>query len=126
MLKGMPAQPTWLNDFDFIRETLRASPQPYVDRATVQTLLGVGRWRAQQILAPCMAERVGTNGLAEREASLRHLEQVAAGEEARGGVERRQRVARILAQLRQERIRQPQLPVEAPVGIVNQDWVSLP
>src|SRR4051812_29985679 len=122
----MPAQPTWLSDFASIRRAVRGLPRPFVDRATVQALLGVGRRRAQQILAPCVSERVGANGLAEREAFLRRLEQVAAGEEARGEVERRQRVARTLAQLRRERIRQPQLPVEAPVAIVNQDWASLP
>jgi hypothetical protein len=122
----MPTQPTWLNHLDAIRATLRASPRPFVDRAAVQALLGVGRRRAQQILAPCVTERVGTNGLAEREAFLRHLEQAAAGEEARGEVERRQRLARTFAQLRQERLTQPQLPVEAPVSIVNQEWASLP
>jgi hypothetical protein len=126
MLKGMPYQPSWLNNFDAIRQTLLASPRSFVDRATVQALLGVGRRRAQQILAPCVTERVGANGLAEREAFLRRLEQVAAGEEARGEVERRQRVAHTLAQLRQERIVQPQLPVEAPVAIVNQNWETLP
>jgi hypothetical protein len=122
----MPSQPSWLNDLESIRAAVRALPRPFVDRATVQALLGVGRRRAQQILAPCVTERIGTNGLAEREAFLRRLEQVAAREEARGEVERRQRVARMITQLRQERIRQPQLPVEAPVAIVNQDWVSLP
>jgi hypothetical protein len=65
-------------------------------------------------------------GLAAREPFLRRLEQIAAGEEARGEVQRRQQVARTLAQLRRERIEQPQLPVEAPIVIVNQDWASLP
>src|SRR4051794_6320223 len=126
ILKRMPYQPSWLNDFDAIRATVRALPRPFVDRATVQALLGVGRRRAQQILAPCVTERVGPNGLAEREAFLRRLEQMAAGEEARGEVERRQRVARTLTQWRRERIEQPQLPVEAPVAIVNQNWAGLP
>jgi hypothetical protein len=125
MLKGMPSQPSWLSDLDAIRNAVCASPRPFVDCATVQALLRVGRRRAQQILAPCVTERVGTNGLAERAAFLRCVEQVAAGEEARGEVERRQRVARTLAQLRRERIEQPQLPVEAPVTIINQEWSSL-
>jgi hypothetical protein len=126
MLRRMPYQPSWLNDFDAIRAAVRALPRPFVDRATVQALLGVGRRRAQQILAPCVTERVGANGLAERETFLRRLEQIAAGEEARGEVERRQRVARTMVQLRRERLQQPQLPVEAPVAIVNQQWEGLP
>ena len=64
----MPVQPSWFNHFDTIRAAMRASGCPFVDRATVQALLGVGRRRAQQILAPCVTECVGTNGLAEREA----------------------------------------------------------
>ncbi len=36
------------------------------------------------------------------------------------------RVAYILARLRQERIAEPQLPVEAPVTLVNQKWEGLP
>ena len=117
----MPYQPSWLNHLESIRAAVLALPRPFVDRATVQALLGIGRRRAQQILAPCVTERVGANGLAAREAFLRRLEQMA-GEEARGEVERRQRVARKLAQ---QRFEQPQLPVEAPVSIVNQDWASL-
>jgi hypothetical protein len=122
----MPAQPSWLSHFDSIRAAVRALPRPFVDRATVQALLGVGRRRAQQILAPCVTERVGANGLAAREAFLRRLDEIAAGEEARGEVERRRRVARTLTRWRAERLRQPPLPVEAPVAIVNQQWASLP
>jgi len=73
-----------------------------------------------------VTERVGSNGLAEREAFLRRLEQIASGEEARTEVERRQRVARTLVRLRQERLAQPQLPVEAPILIVSQRWEGLP
>ena len=122
----MPTQPLWIGHLDHIVQTLRSSSRPFVDRATVETLLGVGRRRAQQILAPCVTDRVGTNGLAEREQLILRLQQVARGEEGRWEQQRRHRVAHVLARLRQERMTQPQLPVEAPVTIVNQDWETLP
>ena len=122
----MPSHPTWINKLADIRRAVRELPRPWVDRATVQTLLGVGRRRAQQILAPCVSEHVGPNGLAERDRFLRRLEEIAAGDEAQEEVERRQRVAHTIGQLRQERLQRPQLPVPAPVSIVNQEWSSLP
>jgi hypothetical protein len=122
----MPAYATWASQLDQIVRAVRASQRPFVDRAAVEALLGVGRRRAQQILAPCVTERVGTNGLAEREAFLTRLQQMAAGDEAQWEGQRRQRVARYLAQLRQERMAQPQLPVEAPVQVMNQDFENLP
>jgi hypothetical protein len=122
----MPAHATWIGQLDQIVKVVRASSRPFVDRATVQVLLGVGRRRAQQILAPCVTERVGANGIAEREAFLTRLQQVAAGEETRWEGQRRRRVARYLVQLRQERMMQPQLPVEAPIRVVNQEFEDLP
>lgn len=122
----MPAKPTWISDLDRIVESIRASPRPFVDRATIENLLGVGRRRAQQILAPCVTERIGTSGLVEREHLIARLQQVAQGEEGRWEQQRRQRVAQVLNQLRRERVRQPQLPIEAPVAMINQEFEKLP
>ena len=122
----MPAQPGWFSHLSNILDSLRASSRDTVDRQTLQDLLGVGRRRAQQILAPCVTERLGANGLAERKKLIRRLEQLARGDAATYEVRRRQRVAQILADLRQQRIAQPQLLVEAPSRIVEQTFASLP
>ena len=122
----MPAKPTWCSDLPHILQVLRASPRSFVDRATVENLLGVGRRRAQQILAPCVSDRIGANGLADRQQLMTRLEQLARGEELTFEVQRRQRFARSFQQLRQERIRQPQLLVEAPAQIVNTQFRDLP
>jgi hypothetical protein len=122
----VPAKPAWFSNLGNILATLRAWPRPTVDRQTVETLLGVGRRRAQQILAPCITERIGANGLGDRDQLIRHLEQLARGDDASAELQRRQRVARILEGLRTERLAQPQLLVEAPVKIVNQQLASLP
>jgi hypothetical protein len=64
-------------------EELRRLPRALGDRATLEFLLGVGRRRAQQIIAPCITDRVGANGLADREAVIHSLEKIA---RRRGGV----------------------------------------
>ena len=56
----MPAKPLWYSRIHEIVRELDALPRPFVDRATVEFLLGVGRRRAQQILAPCITERAPT------------------------------------------------------------------
>ena len=75
----MPAKPTWYRNLSYILEELRHHPLPYVDRATLEFLLGVSRRRAQQIMAPCVVDRVGSNGLADRDALIVRLEHIAAG-----------------------------------------------
>jgi hypothetical protein len=93
----------------------------------VEFLLGVSRRRAQQILAPCVFNRrAGTNGLADRDALIARLERIAEGEEGFYEIERRRKVATVIEQLRQERIAQPRLLVEAPTGVVNQEFENLP
>ncbi len=105
---------------------LEALPRPFVDRATVEFLLGVGRRRAQQILAPCVTERVGANGLADRDALIDRLRRLSQGDDGFYEVERRRKVAHVLEQLRQTRLEGPQLLVEAPVAVVNRELKDLP
>ena len=122
----MPAKPVWYRNLSYIVEALRKHPHPYVDRAMLEFLLGVGRRRAQQILAPCVVDRVGTSGLADRDALITRLEKIAEGDEGFYEIERRRNVANLIGALRQERIAQPQLLVEAPTAVVNQAFETLP
>jgi hypothetical protein len=122
----VPAKPAWYRNLPYIIEEMRRLPRPYVDRATVEFLLGVSRRRAQQIMAPCITERVGASGLADRDALIRRLEQIAAGEEAFYEVQRRRKVAGLIDALRRERVERPPLLVEAPTAVVNQDFDDLP
>jgi hypothetical protein len=122
----VPAKPLWYSKINDILRELELLPRPFVDRATVEFLLGVGRRRAQQILAPCITERVGTSGLADRDALIAHLRRVAEGDEGYYERQRRQNVAEILARLQKNRLERPQLLVEAPVRVVNQELENLP
>lgn len=123
----MPAKPIWYRKLPYIIEELRKQPLPYVDRATVEFLLGVSRRRAQQILAPCVLERrAGVNGLADRETLITRLERIAEGDEGAYEIERRRKVANLIENLRQQWITQPQLLVEAPTTVVNQEFENLP
>jgi hypothetical protein len=122
----VPAKPSWYSKINDILRELESLPRPFVDRATVEFLLGVGRRRAQQILAPCITERVGTNGLADRVALIAHLRRIAEGDDGYYERRRRRNVAEILAQLQKDRLERPQLLVEAPVQILTQKFVNLP
>ncbi len=122
----MPAKPAWYSKLEAVICQLESQPRPFVDRATLEFLLGVGRRRAQQILAPCVTDRVGANGLANRDALIDHLRRLAQGDEGFYEVERRRKVAHVLNQLRKTRLERPQLLVEAPVAVVNRELKDLP
>jgi hypothetical protein len=122
----MPAKPRWIIRIPDVIRQLEALPRPFVDRATLELLLQVGRRRAQQILAPCVTDRVGTNGLADRDAVVARLRRLAEAPEAEWEIRRRQKVAGVIAGLQRERRERPQLLVEAPTQVVNQELTSLP
>lgn len=122
----MPAKPSWYSKLDRVIRELQTVPRPFVDRATIEFLLGVGRRRAQQIMAPCITDRVGSNGLAGRDRLIAHLRSLAEGEDGYYEVKRRRRVAQALDRMRSERLEQPQVLVEAPVRVVNQEFENLP
>jgi hypothetical protein len=122
----VPAKPAWYRNLPNILHQLRNHPHPYVDRATIEYLLGVGRRRAQQILSPCVVNRIGANGLADRDALIAHLERLAGGDDGFYEMHRRRKVAKLIAELRQERIDRPPLLIEAPAAVVNQEFENLP
>ncbi len=122
----MPVKPAWYSKITDVIRSLETLPRPFVDRATVEFLLGVGRRRAQQILAPCITDRVGANGLADRDALIAHLRRIAEGPDASYELARRTKVTTILSRLQRDRREHPQLLVEAPVSIVSQELENLP
>lgn len=122
----MPAKPLWYSRIPAVIQVLEALPRPFVDRATIESLLGVGRRRAQQILAPCVTERVGSNGIADRDALIAHLRHLARSDSRHYEQRRRQKVAAKLAELEKERRERPSLLVEAPTQVLSQEFEDLP
>jgi hypothetical protein len=103
---------------------LRELPDRWVDRATLQELLGIGSRRAQQILAPCVARQIGANGLADRELLIVHLQRLASGDTMHYERRRRRRLAEYMEGLNRER--RNAVLVAAPDNIVNQELAGLP
>lgn len=122
----MPARPRWWSRLDEIVADLEALPSPVVTRRTIEFLLRVGPRRAQQLMAPCVTEQIGTSLTADRELLLAHLRTLAAGENAQYETERRRKLAGALHQLRENWISAPKVLIEAPTSIVNQDFGDLP
>jgi hypothetical protein len=122
----MPDKPSWCGRLEEIAKELGGLPELWVDRPILEQVLGIGRRRAQQILAPCVTRQIGRSGLARREAILEHLRRLAAGEQAHYERRRQRRLAEYLEGLRQARLRQPQVLVEAPVSLLGQKLEGLP
>jgi hypothetical protein len=122
----VPAKPVWYSKINDVIRELESLSRPFVDRATVEFLLGVGRRRAQQIMAPCIRDRVGSNGLADRDAFIAHLRRLGEGDDGYYEGRRRRKLAEVLARLRNERLERPQLLVEAPVEVLTQELENLP
>jgi hypothetical protein len=120
----MPDKPTWCGDLDEVIHRLKELPDPWVDTAVLQEVLGVGRRRAQQLLAPCVTRQIGANGVADREAVITHLQRLATGETTHYEQRRRLRLAEYMNALYRER--QQSVFVEAPANIVSQDFKGLP
>ena len=122
----MPATAAWFSRINDIIGELRDLPRPFVDRTALEGLLGVGRRRAQQILAPLITDRVGCNGLVDRDALIEHLRRLAEGDDAYYERNRRRKVGEALARLNREWLERPQLLVEAPPQILAQEFANLP
>src|SRR5580700_9778844 len=78
----MPAKPAWLSKINEVILDLESLPRPFVDRPTLQFLLGVGPRRVQQIMAPCISFHVGSSALADRHTLISHLRHLANGDDA--------------------------------------------
>lgn len=122
----MPDKPIWYSRLDEAIREIEALPYPWVDRVVIESVLGVGRRRAQQILQPLLSRQVGRNGLAPRDRVIEHLRHLAAGEAADFEQQRRRRFLATLDRMRQEARRRPRVLVEAPTAVVNQELDNLP
>jgi hypothetical protein len=122
----MPDKPLWCGRLEEIAAEVARLPFPWVDRELVEQLLGVGRRRAQQILAGCVSRQIGRNGLAEKTAFLEHLHRLARGEAARSEAKRRHKLALQLDRLRRDWVERPRLLVEAPRAVLRQGLAHLP
>jgi hypothetical protein len=107
----MPDKPLWLDRLSEAVRQLEQQDQPWVDRTTLESLLAIGRRRAQQLLAP-IAQRVGTSLVAERSQLIAHLRGIAAGEVAYYEKKRRQQFCARIDGFRLEWIEAPPTLVE--------------
>jgi hypothetical protein len=122
----LPDKPLWYCRLDQVIEQLERLPDAFVDRATLEFLLGTGRRRTQQILQPLVRRTLGRNGLAAKEDVIEHLRHLAAGDAARFEKRRRERLHAFLDDLHRQAKEQPRVLVEAPTTVVNQEIESLP
>lgn len=126
----MPDKPLWLARIPDAIQELESATEPWVERSHLEALLGIGRRRAQQLLAPLATHRVGASLLAHREDLIAHLRRVASGEQAEYDDRRRKRLWNQLGAARSEWIDRPPVLVEVPNSdlrrLQSQDFDGLP
>jgi hypothetical protein len=108
----MPDKPLWLDRIPQAIASLESLPDPWVDRPLLESLLGIGRRRAQQLLAPVASRRVGTSLLVRREDLAAHLSRLAAGQTAYYEQRRQRRFWSQIARAREQWVQQPPVLVE--------------
>ncbi len=126
----MPDKPLWLDRLPEALRQLQLRTEPWVDRPALESLLGVGRRRAQQLLAPVAKRRIGTSVVAHNADLIAHLKRIAAGQEAYYEERRRKQLWQHLGHARQEWVRQPPVLVEVSQAQIRQiemlDFDGLP
>lgn len=123
---ALPDKPLWYDRLPEAEAQLATMPSPWVDRSTLESVLGIGRRRAQQILQPLVRHTIGKNGLAPKEEVVAYLRQLALGDAANYERKRRKRLASLIQTWHQQAREQPRVLVEAPTAIVNQELDRLP
>ena len=108
----MPDKPLWLDRVPEAIRQLEQAAEPWVDRPALEFLLGVGRRRAQQLLAPLAQRRVGTSLVAQRADLVAHLKRIAAGEPAYYEERRQKQLWARLTETRREWVERPPVLVE--------------
>ena len=108
----MPDKPLWLDRIPTAIRQLEGMAESWVDRPALESLLGVGRRRAQQILAPIAGRRVGTSLVAHRDDVIAHLQRLAGSEAAYYEERRRKQLWDHLREVRKEWLHQPPVLVE--------------
>jgi hypothetical protein len=126
----MPDKPLWLDRLPHAIETLESSSLPWVDRRTIEDLLGVRRRRAQQILSPLATQSNGHTALVEKSTLIQHLRRLAIGELTFYENRRRQRLWRELKKEHDRWVEAPPVLVEAPPAMLQavykKDFAGLP
>jgi hypothetical protein len=109
----MPAESEWLVHVPEIISLLRLLPAPVLDRAAIETLFGVKRRRAIQLLAQFGGYQAGKTFLVNRDSLLQQLEKIRDGDRFQRESSRRERVAGSIATLRKHAAAsRVQIPVE--------------
>jgi hypothetical protein len=119
----MPAQPVWLLRLPAIRAELAGLSAPVLDRASIETVFGVGRRRAIELLHQFGGYLAGKTFLVDRASLLRQLEALEAGGDFRRERSRRRRLsddldrAKAALRARAVPIPAPRRAFELPLGV---------
>lgn len=121
----MPAKPAWLLHIPEIIAQLEVFEVPVLDRAIVESLFGLRRRQAIELLHHFGGYKSGQTFLVERQRLLGALRRLADGEDCQSEVRRRERLQETVDRLRRDR---GALQVKIPVSpeVWNRKMATLP
>jgi len=93
----MPAKPAWFHKVNEILESLETIEAPLLDRRAIQTLFGVQRRRAQQMMQTWSGFRLGTSFLIDRQGLIENLHELAKHDDVLHEIRRKTRIEEELA-----------------------------
>jgi hypothetical protein len=116
----MPDKPLWLARLPEAIAQLKESSEPLVDRGRLETLLGIGRRRAQQLLSAVASRSIGSSRIAKVSDVVEYLERIAAGENAYYDARRRKHLWDQLGRERHQWLIQPPVLVDVETTDIKQ------
>ena len=126
----MPDKPLWLARIPNVVRQLESDSDPWIDRSRLESLLCIGRRRAQQLLASVTGRRVGSSLLAHRDELIPLLIRTANGEQGHDDERRRKHLWAELTRARRQWLQQTPVLVEVPNAAVRRvevlDFEGLP
>jgi hypothetical protein len=116
----LPAQPAWFDRLAEIVHTLRALPEPHLDRQAVEALFRVRQRRARQIMTGLPAIQVGNAVAVSRIALIARLEATTKEDRFQWEISRRARVTDSIETIRkQSAARRVLIPAPPPLNQVR-------
>jgi hypothetical protein len=121
----MPRQAEWLQQVPAALKALEHLTAPVIDRATLEKLLRIHRRAAIRLMHRFGGYQAGKTFLVDREALVRHLEQIAAGDSYRFETRRRERLVSHLTEVRRD-LAQRRITIQAAPDVMHRELGELP
>jgi len=121
----VPAKPSWLLHIPEIRAILAESGLPVVDRGVIQSVFGLGRRQAIELMHRFGGYQAGRTFLVERDRLIAEMDAIGSSDEYQREVTRHEKLTTAVAKLQRER-RAKEVRFAVPPGVRETRMATLP